>query len=394
MYIKFIEKTLRGSKYLKKILSLICFIFFDNPIYLLFKIFNNKSINDNVVYIIKTDAIGDFFIWMHSAQNLREIYPDNRIILIANSAWSDYASTLNYWDSVIPINRSKFMLNLFYRFSMLYQFSNIICQVILNTTYSREFGCNDIIVRFMNSSSKIGFKGDSLNSNFLLKKISDNWYSELVENQDNLKNIMQLHHHFLDYLSPLRRLSNKTKLIDYNYSASKYSLNKNYIVVNPSASWSGRKWPSKNFSSLIDYIHLNSKYQIVICGGREDKSLSEEITLRCLSKPINLAGLTNIQDYVNIIQNSYLVISNESSALHIAYFFDVNSIGMVGGGHYGIFTPYPPSINSRKSKQVILSAPMECFGCNWNCIFKEREPVPCISNITLSCAIQSLKAFL
>ena len=41
------------------------------------------------IALVRLDAIGDFVIWSHSAPEYRQHYKKEKIILIANSIWSD-----------------------------------------------------------------------------------------------------------------------------------------------------------------------------------------------------------------------------------------------------------------------------------------------------------------
>ena len=76
-----------------------------------------------------------------------------------------------------------------------------------------------------------------------------------------------------------------------------------------------------------------------------------------------------------------LLISNETSAIHIAAALDVQSICILGGGHYGRFTPYP--LDSYKKRPISVVNEMFCFQCNWNCYIKhsKNKPFPCIDLI-------------
>ena len=63
---------------------------------------------ENKILIIRLDAIGDFILWLDAAQHFKKLYPDKKIILLGNRAWTDLAKKFHYWDEVWELDRRKF----------------------------------------------------------------------------------------------------------------------------------------------------------------------------------------------------------------------------------------------------------------------------------------------
>ena len=53
-----------------------------------------KRKNHEGLAIIKVDAIGDFILWLDTAQRYRKLYPHQTIVLIANKTCYDLAVKL------------------------------------------------------------------------------------------------------------------------------------------------------------------------------------------------------------------------------------------------------------------------------------------------------------
>ena len=58
-------------------------------------------------------------------------------------------------------------------------------------------------------------------------------------------------------------------------------------------------------------------------------------------------------------------------------------VAIIGGGNYGRYLPYLES-----DRRIYLYHKMECFGCEWNCIYKERH---CITDLEVGTVIESIK---
>ena len=127
----------------------------------------------------------------------------------------------------------------------------------------------------------------------------------------------------------------------------KEGIRKNIVIV-PGAGSEFRRWSTFNFSILIDLItkEINSEFLFQILGSAEETSLGEEIILKSEYKKNiqNLAGTTTLVQVIDIINNAHLVISNETSTIHIAAALNTNAICISNGNHFGRFNPYPMSL--------------------------------------------------
>jgi len=91
-----------------------------------------------------------------------------------------------------------------------------------------------------------------------------------------------------------------------------------------------------------------------------------------------------------LIRGAQALIGNETSGIHIAAAVGVPAVGILGGGHFGRFLPYPNSIESPKPEAVFHA--MECYGCNWNCSqpHVRGEAVPCIRSVDVQDVMAAL----
>jgi ADP-heptose:LPS heptosyltransferase len=158
-----------------------------------------------------------------------------------------------------------------------------------------------------------------------------------------------------------------------------------------------RAWPIERFENVIRMLQAEFDVQIVLCGSASDRAVYQDlIETSGLQKVNNIAGQTTLLDMVEIIRKAEIVIGNDSSPVHIAAATDTPSICVLGGGHVDRFLPYPPEFHTDESAPVVLSRSMECFNCQWKCIFDLAaiQTVPCVTQISVEEFSQRCKALL
>ncbi|WP_286225650.1 glycosyltransferase family 9 protein [Polynucleobacter sp. HIN7] len=110
-------------------------------------------------------------------------------------------------------------------------------------------------------------------------------------------------------------------------------LNSRYIVVHPG---SGELEKHKRFnlhhlSNLIKLIISSYDLQIVIVGSPQEKSLSESLISMVLSSNlVSLVGKTSLVEAMGVVSKSIMLISGDSSFMHIAAAFKVPTFTFFG----------------------------------------------------------------
>jgi ADP-heptose:LPS heptosyltransferase len=133
-----------------------------------------------------------------------------------------------------------------------------------------------------------------------------------------------------------------------------------------------------------------------ICGSIADKQLAIAIC-RIADAPLtDLTGSLSLEQFAQFAADASLVVSNDSGPLHVAAASGAPTLCILGGGTFGWCMPYdsPPQEGTRLPQAVWH--PMECFGCDWRCVFKisPGEAAPCVVNISAGEAIAAALAIL
>lgn len=370
-----------------------------NIIGILYIIFDTISIgisnnnHSNKILIVRLDRIGDFILWLSAARKISEFYEKYEIIIIVNKAVTELACELPFFDSVYEVDEDKFLKNIFYRFRKLREVKNLNVRITIQPTFSRVLLTGDSIVRASGALKRIGFSSDLSNMTNALKLYSNRWYTKLIPGNPNVVSELDRNLDFIKKLMKLKHLNLPAPSLPSFKTLSLSEVhNQKYFVISPSASTKVRMWPAENFSSCGIYLQKLTGWMIVLCGSDKDKLLCQMIQEQINSSNVmNLAGKTNLIELAELVRGAQFLISNDTLFAHLAPAVNTPSVCILGGGHYGRFFPYPSSYSGTKPIAVVHE--MDCFGCNWFCIYEHPKdaPVPCIRNVSLSKVINEVK---
>lgn len=385
---------------IKKFITLIFYLFVE--FYLFLHKEKQKKQNDKTIkklLIIRIDAIGDFIIFSPMLRYYRILYPNYHITLLVNEEVLNLAQRINEIDELIPFNRKKIInIDLIYIRRLLKKIKEESFDVVIYPTYSRE-PIGDYIVRLSRAREKIGFDGDICNITLKKKLKNNKYYTKLISARPDIIFETERNKEFIEGLGlkvtnsiPNFTPSNEDKKIgcELLFNNGLKSIN-NFIVINPGAQWKGRIWPLKKYVEVVVWLKKEKNIDIVICGSKNEYSLAEKIKTISNIPIINISDKTSLPVLAAILKESLLYIGNESGITHLASTVGVPTICIMGGGHFGRFFPY-----GDLKKNRIVYYKMNCFNCNWKCIYpnKRNNPMPCISNIEVNSVLEEIKKVL
>jgi len=352
--------------------------------------------NAQSVLLIRPDAIGDFILWIDSAQHFKRIYPDKKIVLLGNHSWTDLAKKLPFWDEVWELDRTKFVRNPTYRVVLLRKIRKAGFEVAIQPVYSREFLYNDAIVRISGAQEKIGSAGDCSNIQPVEKKIGDQFYTRLIPTKPHLLMELKRNAEFMCELG----MNMKTGLPDLSsvLEGVENPLNdvNGYYVLFPGAGWSGRQWPITRFAVLAIKIYRQYGFTAVICGNSDEQELAESLISQTDVPTLCMTGKTNLIELAAIIKGACFLVGNETSAIHFSAAVSTPSLCILGGGHYARYMPYEIESKIESPLPLPIIHQMDCFGCNWRCRYSYQRggPVPCIEKISVDEVFTKLQSMI
>jgi ADP-heptose:LPS heptosyltransferase len=349
------------------------------------------------VLLVRLDAIGDFVVWLSAARELRDHYraKGHQIVLLANSSWSTWARTMSLADEIIDVDRDRFIVDGPYRHGLLRnirqrQFMTVVQPVVSMMVIS------DLLVRVSGARERIGVAWDNSMPRGPVRWLRASWYTRLIKVDQAGDSEIRRNAAFVSQLTHVPLPAEPPRLTPMRSRLS--SSRSRYAVLFPGASWAGRMWPIQNFAAIGRLIR-NCGLDIIIAGGASEAAQCSTLEAE-LGEPVdNQCGRTSLAELAAMMQFSEVVVSNETSAIHIAAGVRAPAVCIVGGGHFGRFVPYDadePS-DSLHSIPIPVFQKMACFNCNWQCIYprQDHEPVRCIAEITVEsvwCEVEKLLA--
>jgi len=339
------------------------------------------------VLVVRLDAIGDFVLWLDAAENLRSQFPSksHELILLGNQAWTSLAQVLPCFDKVWELDRQRFVNNPLYRWRLLAKIRFSGFDIALHPTYSRDFFWGDAVVRCSGARERIGFEGRS-DDLFLpkMRSMSDRWYTTLVSASDRPLMEIQRNAEFCRGIG-IERAQAKVASLPECSPLPEDLAKQEYFVLVPGARKPIRRWPLSGFAEISKRIHQDTGWKGVVCGGPDEAELGEALVKHSKGALENRIGRTSLRELVTIIRHSRMIVTNDTSAVHIAAAVGTQVVCIMGGGHVGRFLPYQLEEQDGRPLPTIIIDDMPCFNCGWNCIYHvlRSEAAPCVKAVSV-----------
>ena len=324
------------------------------------------GIDANDVVLVRMDLIGDCTMFTSTAYAIREYYKDRKMSVICLESSKNVFERMGVFDDVISINIKPDNVNK----EIAIEFLNIIkhkrADIVLQPQASR-YPISDVICAAISANHRIAISLKLDNCGEEWKKYDDVIFDQFIEYPDNIRSEFDYYSIFARGLGIKAYKSCRPRL-----PVKKQNIvNGKYFVLFPGGTLSVKFWPAEKYAMIADYIYKKTGYLCVVLGTQSEQWIFDQIRKnadpRTKMDMLNLMGKTTISDVIDIIGGARLVISNDTSGIHIACATNVPSVALVGGWHYGRFLPYElEEISSEDNIPLVANKTMSCYGCDWD----------------------------
>ena len=328
-----------------------------------FKRFFNKG-NNNAVLIIKRDGIGDFILFKDAFKRLRELYKDKKLIICVTQYTKPLAESYGYFDEVITLSKSDFTVgNIYKTYELLSKYK---FDLLLHPTQPRNIE-SEIIAYLVNAKTKIASRGEKGGISQKLKDKFDTIYDKLIDTGNENMTMIQTANFVralgaIDYKISMPRL---TPTEDF-----KMFLPENFFVVFMGGSIYNKLWPADRFYKVAKHVSEKTGYECVVLGTKEDYNELAEFKSQGDLKVYSYIGKTSVLEVISIISKAKLVVSNDTSAVHIANALGVKSVAVTGQFSGSKFYPYV--VEKENEGDIYPIAVQIDTRCKW-CTLKGKE---------------------
>jgi len=92
-----------------------------------------------------------------------------------------------------------------------------------------------------------------------------------------------------------------------------------WILLQPGARWSNKRWPAEHFVELIRQVaSWRQDARFAILGGGEDRALGEAIARAKPSHCLDLTGRISLPEMVEWVRAGAIMLSNDTGPMHVA----------------------------------------------------------------------------
>lgn len=334
------------------------------------------------ILLIRLDHIGDFILWLDTARLYRQLYPNQKITLVANANWIELAVALPHWDEVIELNTELFYRNWLYRWRLLRKIRTLGFETAIQPTYSRNFLLGDSVIHVAGSHNRIGSQGDCNNISEAPKRLADQWYTKLIAASSEYLMELERNAEFIRNLSDYPHTAELPMIPPLLTLPKHLQIEQSYCVIFPGASWVGKQWPAEKFAEAAKTLAAENNWRVVIAGAKNDRTVCSKVVKNIGNDAVDFCGLTSLLELIEVIRHCALLISNDTSAIHIAAAVGTPAVCILGGGLFGRFLPYPTGL---AHAPIAVFHQMPCFGCKYICTLPhlDGEAVPCIHEVSV-----------
>jgi len=334
----------------------------------------------NVVLLVKLDAIGDYVLFRQYLPLLVQHYRNQgkEVHLLGNEIWKGICEPLDAYlfDKVHYINRLAFTRDPAYRKEKLQLLQNERYETIVHTSFHRLYWI-DKISQVLKPKQSVASKAGPLNLEIEKRKEIMAWHSHI---HPSVPEIMHEFERGGELVSNILGIATNLRFQFPKPEVSiPIALPQKFVTIFSGAGAEMRKWPAERYAEIAEWF-ISIGYEVVLPGAPADEALCDQIvefiSVENRFKVHNVAGKTNLLETSAILGKSALVFGNETGFIHVAIGMDIPTVCLAGVHHIGYFVPYP----ANQAKQaVILTAANntpEYQNQNWELLQKRQANYP------------------
>ena len=307
--------------------------------------------------IVRTDDIGDYILFRPAFEAIRNSnrFSDWKITVIGNGVWKDLAVNMDdrNVDQWIWLDKKSWFNDVDYRNSFLLKIRDLSPSCIWIPARTRHFFLEDTISLAFPGIRKITSGNDfSSYPTGLEQQVLQRLNYTVLSPKDKAVHEWAFNSEVCGLMiadSDSARESFEKPLINKLKSALQKPF-PNYIVLFPGASAGSKRWPPHHFAQFVKQIRGKSGIPILIAGSEGDSVFANEIIklggTQNEGSLLNYCGKTTLIELMDLIRMSDFLISNDTSAAHMAASMGVSVFALANGNKFGRFFPYSPEFKN------------------------------------------------
>jgi ADP-heptose:LPS heptosyltransferase len=146
-----------------------------------------------------------------------------------------------------------------------------------------------------------------------------------------------------------------------------------YLVLNPWTTCQSRNYAPDRFAEAARHLSDRTGWLVIVTGVEKDRDRSQEILEILGDRVVDLMGMTTLEELVALIANAKLVLTNNTSTMHIVDALQVPNVVMFAGTEHECQWQ-PRHSPSRLLRRPTVCSPCYAFACPHNLECLDIEP--------------------
>jgi heptosyltransferase-3 len=315
------------------------------------------------ILVIRFQRLGDLILVMTLVQNLRASLPQARLTLLCQDVYADFLRQQPGVDEVVAIPKGAGPIGqLAGWFGALRALITNSFDLVIDLSDNRR---SSQLTRLTNAPLRIGFwpPARSPARRSFLEKGAYNLFAPVFSYDD------EKHGHIVNqYLAPLKSLGLLVRHSRPTLTATKADRvaisdllaemragTGTYAVIHPGARTQNRRWPAKNYLSVIEHL-CRRGISVAVIGDRNERSIANEIAAMSSGvKFTDLVGKLTLGQLAALLERCCLYIGNNTGPIHVAAGVGARIVAIYGI-HSIIWAPL-----TERHLMVTPTRPCECF---------------------------------
>lgn len=316
------------------------------------------------IIVVDLLYLGDLLFAHPFFEGLRELFPEARIDLVANSNFSEIMRVNPNLDHVYSYNKNWTTARS-YKFAKKLKMNNYQLGINIHGNWRTA-----LLLKLIAAEKSIGYGGKGRGL-FLDEQLEKNISSHMIEFylefldqlqrsellMDNFKS-KKIESFLQEPAFPSLRV-NETHNRNVETKLQNLGLKNKFIVLNTGGSWKTKRWPEEYFAEIADQL-AERGYKILFVGGPSDTERVSYIREKIVNKEMifNLSGQTSLLELAAVLKRAELVISGDTGPVHVAAAVGTNTVTIFGPSDEEKYAP-----RGRGKNILIKNVDLSCRPC-------------------------------
>ena len=282
------------------------------------------------ILVIKLSAIGDVIHALPVSRAVKETFPKARLTWVVEPPARDLLVDNPYIDEILVFEKKKFKSSLRGFLENFFPFRQKLRKGRFDVALDLQgLGKSAVIAFFSGASRRYGTADMREGSGWVSKPVrGPNAKGHIVERYLDVARAAGCRVERVEF--PVAISSRDRAIAKERLLAAGVPEGRPYAVLAVGANWPNKRWPTRNYAALADWLLERYILPVFVGGGALDENLMADIERLALVPPINLVGQTTLKQLAAVIEGSCVMVGGDTGPVHLAAGLGVPTVMIMG----------------------------------------------------------------